>query len=77
MAGNSNPIRSLVERLGGQSALARLLGTKQSTVWEWVKEGRVPSARILTIMEVAGNLDPPVTLRTDDFFDVGSIGRGA
>lgn len=64
----SNPIRPIVKRFGGQTALAKLLSTKQSTVWEWVAKGQVPSARIPEIIDAAKRLDPPIVLQPNDFF---------
>lgn len=43
-------IETLISRFGSQSELARLLGTKQSTVQYWVSAGRIPAkwhARII------------------------------
>lgn len=68
MTGIPNPIEPIVARFGSQTALARALKTSQSTVWEWVEKGRVPSTRIPLIIEAARRLDPPVTLEPNDFF---------
>ena len=38
-----NPAEQVIERFGGQSALAGLLGKRQSTVQHWAKTGRIPS----------------------------------
>ncbi len=37
-----NPAQQVIERFGGQSALASLLGKRQSTVQYWVKAGAIP-----------------------------------
>jgi len=68
MTGNPNPIEPIVARFGGQTKLARLLGTKQSTVWDWVDKGQVPYARIPEIIDAAKRLNPPVALQPNDFF---------
>jgi DNA-binding transcriptional regulator YdaS (Cro superfamily) len=39
----SNPAEQIIQRFGGQSALAELLGKRQSTVQHWAKTGRIPS----------------------------------
>ena len=38
-----NNAKQIIERFGGQSALAALLGKRQSTVQHWVSTGRIPS----------------------------------
>lgn len=68
MTGISNPIEPIVARFGGQTALARALGTKQSTVWEWVDKGQVPSARIPSIIDAGKRSVPPIKLEPNDFF---------
>jgi Putative antitoxin of bacterial toxin-antitoxin system, YdaS/YdaT len=70
MTGNSNPIVQIVALFGGQTKLARLLQTGQATVWDWVEKGRVPSSRIPTIIALAAQLQPPVILEPNDFFDL-------
>lgn len=62
------PIREIVLRLGGQSAVARLVGVSQGTVWGWVNSGRIPAWRIPEIIEAAANLPEPITLSPADFF---------
>lgn len=48
-----SPIRSLrlaVECIGSQSAMARLLGTTQASVWRWLNVTRqLPAEHVLTI----------------------------
>jgi myo-inositol-1-phosphate synthase len=39
----SNPARRVIARFGGQSALAALLGRRQSTVEHWAATGRIPA----------------------------------
>ena len=38
-----NPAERVIRRFGGQSALAQLLGKRQSTVQHWARTGRVPA----------------------------------
>ena len=40
---HKNPAEHVIERFGGQSSLAGLLGKRQSTVQHWAKTGRIPS----------------------------------
>lgn len=70
MAGNSSPAASIVERFGGQTALARAIGVSQGTVWGWVNTGRIPYSRIDAIVEAARKLEPPLVLDGNDFVRV-------
>lgn len=65
---DKNPIRAVAERFGGPSALARALGKKQSTVWEWCNVGRLPYCAIISIIYAGRRATPPIYLRPDDFF---------
>lgn len=38
-----NPAQKIVERFGGQTALAKLIGRGQSTVFHWTKTGVIPA----------------------------------
>ena len=38
-----NTAKQIIDRFGGQSALARLLGKHQSTVQHWARTGRIPA----------------------------------
>lgn len=67
MAGKS-PIADIVGRFGGQNALARALGRRQSVVWEWVNKGRIPYDRIPEVIEAGKQQVPPVVLEPNDFF---------
>ena len=40
---NDNPAQRVIHRFGGQSALAQLLGKRQSTVEHWAQTGRIPA----------------------------------
>jgi myo-inositol-1-phosphate synthase len=43
MNSQKNSAEHIINRFGGQSSLASLLGRRQSTVQHWVKTGRIPS----------------------------------
>ena len=38
------PLQDAIEHAGGQVALARILGVKQSTVWTWLVRGNGKAA---------------------------------
>src|SRR3954468_16708595 len=38
-----NPAEAIIRRFGGQSALAALLGRRQSTIEHWARTGRIPA----------------------------------
>ena len=42
-AARANPAERIIARFGGQSALAALLGRRQSTVQHWANTGRIPA----------------------------------
>jgi myo-inositol-1-phosphate synthase len=42
-SGQHNPAQRVIARFGGQSALAGLLGKRQSTIQHWANTGRVPA----------------------------------
>ncbi len=41
--GHANPAQHIIARFGGQTALASLLGKRQSTIEHWASTGRVPA----------------------------------
>jgi myo-inositol-1-phosphate synthase len=43
MNNNNNPAEQIINRFGGQSSLASILGRRQSTIQHWAKTGRIPS----------------------------------
>ena len=53
--------RGIVERLGGQSAVARLIGKGQSTVAYWVKAGSIPARWHPVLLEAATRVGVPLT----------------
>jgi len=65
-----------IEKLGGQSALARACGVKQGHVWHWLnKSRRVPGDYVLTIEEATGGAVTRYELRPDIFGKPATIGR--
>ena len=48
-------IRKIVDKFGGQSALAELVGVKQSAIAYWVKKGNIPSKWHPKIMSLASD----------------------
>lgn len=48
-------LKEAVEIAGGQSALARSLGTRQQVVWNWIHQaGRCPATMAIPIEEATG-----------------------
>jgi myo-inositol-1-phosphate synthase len=60
-----NPAEQIIQRFGGQSPLANLLGKRQSTVQHWAKTGRIPSQWHRPLMELARNRG--IALEPQDF----------
>lgn len=58
MALNDSPnqaLRDAVAAAGGQSALARLIGTSQAAVWKWVSRRKdLPAEHVLKVEEATG-----------------------
>jgi hypothetical protein len=50
---SQNYAEHIVKKFGGQSALAGLLGRRQSTVQHWVKSGMIPSQWHKTLLKIA------------------------
>ena len=48
-----NNAKQIIERFGGQSSLAALLGRRQSTVQHWARTGRIPSQWQKELLELA------------------------
>ena len=46
-------VRKIVDKFGGQTALAELVGVKQSAIAYWVKKGGIPSKWHSKIMSLA------------------------
>ena len=65
-----NNARNIIDRFGGQSALAALLGKRQSTVQHWARTGRVPAQWHGRLMELA--VERGISLEPRDFVESGS-----
>jgi len=61
----NNSAEQIINRFGGQSALASLLGRRQSTVQHWVKTGRIPSQWHKTLLKIAR--EKGIALEPNDF----------
>ncbi|MFC2062750.1 inositol-3-phosphate synthase [Chloroflexota bacterium] len=53
MNGKKNSAEQIINRFGGQSSLAGILGRRQSTVQHWVKTGRIPSQWHTPLLKLA------------------------
>ncbi len=65
-----NIAKIIVERFGGQTALATLLGKGQSTVSYWVKTGVIPTKWHSTLLAIAK--ENGIRLSADDFFNIST-----
>ncbi len=60
-----NSAEQIINRFGGQSSLASLLGRRQSTVQHWVNTGRIPSQWHKPLLKLAR--DNGINLEPQDF----------
>ncbi|GBD24448.1 Inositol-3-phosphate synthase [bacterium HR29] len=58
--GPENPAERVIRRFGGQSALAALLGRRQSTIHYWAKTGRIPARWQNTLLRLARERGVPL-----------------
>jgi len=58
----------IIRRFGGQSALARLLGRRQSTVEHWAQTGRIPAQWHQALLKLAR--EHGINLEANDFMDI-------
>ena len=65
MDNHQNSAKQIIDRFGGQSALAALLGKRQSTVQHWTKTGRIPAQWHGRLLELAR--EQGVGLEAKDF----------
>jgi DNA-binding transcriptional regulator YdaS (Cro superfamily) len=81
----TTPLKALkraIEVAGSQSELGRRLGVRQQSVYEWLRAGRVPAARVLDVeravdgkvtrYELRPDIYPPA--EADVFQDAGQAG---
>jgi myo-inositol-1-phosphate synthase len=64
---SGNPAERVIGRFGGQSALAQLLGKRQSTVEHWARTGRIPAQWHRTLLELARRRG--ISLEARDFVE--------
>jgi len=70
-------LRRAVEKVGGQSALARACGVKQGHVWHWLNKSlRVPAEHVLAVEAATGSAVSRQELRPD-IFGNGHAASGA
>ena len=65
MSTQRNSAEKIIHRFGGQTALAHLIGKRQSTVQHWAKTGRVPAHWHDTLMTLARSRG--IALEAKDF----------
>jgi myo-inositol-1-phosphate synthase len=65
MKKENNSAEQIINRFGGQSALANLLGRRQSTIQHWAKTGRIPSQWQKKLMKLAR--DKGIAIEPGDF----------
>ncbi|BCT66976.1 P63C domain-containing protein [Nitrosospira sp. NRS527] len=63
-----NSAEKIIDRFGGQSALAGLIGKRQSTVGYWAKKGTVPVSWHGKLLEIAKN--QAIDLQPVDFIPI-------
>src|SRR6476619_3141338 len=68
MEHGSNAAERIIRRFGGQSALAALLGKRQSTIEHWARTGRVPAQWQMPLMSLARQRG--VILEAKDFVEL-------
>ena len=68
MNNQTNRAEQVIQRFGGQSSLANLLGKRQSTVQHWSKTGRIPSQWHRPLLELAH--EKGIALEPRDFITV-------
>jgi myo-inositol-1-phosphate synthase len=69
-ADEANPAERIIRRFGGQSALAGLLGRRQSTVQHWANTGRIPAQWHQPLISLARSRG--VILEAKDFVSGGT-----
>ncbi|HEY2651857.1 MAG TPA: inositol-3-phosphate synthase [Solirubrobacteraceae bacterium] len=67
---NGNPAERVIRRFGGQSALATLLGRRQSTVEHWAQTGRIPAQWHQPLLALARQRG--ISLEAKDFVEISN-----
>src|SRR5262249_27148704 len=62
-----NPAQREIQRFGGQSALASLVGKGQTTVQHWGKTGRIPAKWQPELLKLA--MEKGIELTASDFIE--------
>jgi myo-inositol-1-phosphate synthase len=70
MDADENPAKRVIRRFGGQSALAGLLGRRQSTIEHWASTGRIPAQWHQPLMSLAR--ERGIVLEARDFVEKNS-----
>jgi myo-inositol-1-phosphate synthase len=70
MSNDLKPAERIIRRFGGQSALANLLGRRQSTVEHWASTGRIPAQWHQPLMSLARQRG--IILEARDFVETNS-----
>ena len=68
MEQETNAAERIIRRFGGQSALAALLGKRQSTIEHWARTGRVPAQWQVPLMSLGRQRG--VILEAKDFVEL-------
>jgi hypothetical protein len=55
---NQNFAQHIVESLGGIAATSKFFGIKMPSVCEWVKENKIPKARVRHLQDIRPELFP-------------------
>jgi DNA-binding phage protein len=55
------PASVIVERFGGATAVARIVGVHRTRIYTWLRSGRVPQAHQLKLLEEARQRGLPLT----------------
>lgn len=66
-----NLVKKIVDKFGGQSALAELIGKGQSAVAYWVKTGNIPSKWHSKLLALAS--EKGISLNADDFMQAVEV----
>jgi hypothetical protein len=74
-AGDASVARKVIRKFGGQSALAALVGKRQSTVSYWAKAGTIPAKWQPRLLELARSRG--INLTPSDFVEVSGRLDGA
>ena len=65
MNNQKNSAEQIIQRFGGQSSLASILGRRQSTIQHWVRTGRIPAQWHGPLLELAH--EKGIALEPKDF----------